>query len=74
MSAAKITKNVMVNLPVKIREKLGVEPGDKIAFVERGGDMIVVPIRGALEIASDEHYERVVEMIDELHEERRNEE
>jgi len=74
MNAAKIGKNGMVNLPAKIRERLGVEPGDKIAFIERHGQIIVVPIRGALQIASEEHYEKVVELIEEMDEEYYNEE
>lgn len=73
MSSAKIAKNGMVNLPVKIRERLGVKPGDKIGFIEREGQIIVVPIKGALEIASETHYGKVVELIEELHEERHNE-
>ena len=37
MKVAKITSKGMVNLPVEVRNKLGVDIGDHIVFIEKGG-------------------------------------
>lgn len=42
MAIAKITSKGQVTLPIEIRRALGVEEGDKVAFLKSGGDVIVV--------------------------------
>jgi AbrB family looped-hinge helix DNA binding protein len=41
MTIAKITSKGQVTIPKKVREKLGVEPGETLSFEEQG-DVIVV--------------------------------
>ena len=42
---AKITSKGQVTVPKRIRESLGVKPGDSLIFEENGDDMIVKPLR-----------------------------
>ena len=42
---AKITSKGQVTVPKRIRESLGVKPGDSLVFEENGDDMIVKPLR-----------------------------
>jgi antitoxin PrlF len=37
MIAAKVTSKGQITLPKKVREKLGVHPGEKVGFEERNG-------------------------------------
>jgi len=41
MIAAKITSKGQVTIPKKVREKLGVQPGETIGFEEKNGVLIV---------------------------------
>jgi len=42
---AKITSKGQITVPNEVRRALGVRPGDRLGFEERGGEMRVVPIR-----------------------------
>ncbi len=40
---AKISKKGQVTIPKSIREKLGIEPGDRISFNIRGEEAVIYP-------------------------------
>ncbi len=42
----RMTSKGQVTIPKKVREKLGVGPGDEIGFREEGGQMLIVPETG----------------------------
>ena len=42
---AKITSKGQVTVPKRIRQSLGVEPGDSILFEEHGDEVVVRPVR-----------------------------
>ena len=44
MDAAYVTTKGHVVIPARIRRKLGIKPGMKVCFVERGNDILFQPI------------------------------
>ena len=42
---AKITSKGQITVPKRVRRSLGVEPGDSVVFEERGGDVLIRPVR-----------------------------
>jgi AbrB family looped-hinge helix DNA binding protein len=42
MDMAKISTNGQVTIPVGIRNRLRLKDGDKVAFVEKGGDIVLL--------------------------------
>ena len=42
MKIAKISSKGLVNIPVEIRKKLGVDIGDQIAYIEKDGAVMIV--------------------------------
>ena len=42
MEIAKITSRGQVSIPTEIRKKLGVDEGDKIVFIERQGQIVII--------------------------------
>jgi AbrB family looped-hinge helix DNA binding protein len=44
MIAAKITSKGQITIPKKVREKLGVHPGETIGFEEKNGVLIVTKV------------------------------
>ena len=42
MELAKVTSKGQITLPVMIRRSLGLKEGDKVAFVEQGGQFVLV--------------------------------
>ena len=44
MEAAYVTSKGQLVIPAKIRRKLGIKPGTKVCFVERGGEIIFQPV------------------------------
>jgi AbrB family looped-hinge helix DNA binding protein len=44
MDAAYVTTKGQLVIPARIRRKLGIKPGTKICFVERGKDILFQPI------------------------------
>lgn len=44
MEAAYVTTKGQLVIPARIRRKLGIKPGTKICFVERGGEILFQPV------------------------------
>ena len=44
MDAAYVTTKGQVVIPARIRRKLGIKPGTKVCFVERGSDILFQPV------------------------------
>ena len=44
MDAAYVTTKGQLVIPARIRRKLGIKPGTKVCFVERGGDILFQPV------------------------------
>ncbi|MCX5724808.1 MAG: AbrB/MazE/SpoVT family DNA-binding domain-containing protein [Nitrospirae bacterium] len=44
MDASYVTTKGQLVIPVRIRRKLGIKPGTKVCFVERGGEVIFQPV------------------------------
>lgn len=44
MDAAYVTTKGQLVIPARIRRKLGIRPGTKVCFVERGSDILFQPV------------------------------
>lgn len=44
MDAAYVTTKGQLVIPARIRRKLGIKPGTKVCFVERGGEILFQPV------------------------------
>ena len=44
MDAAYVTTKGQLVIPARIRRKLGIKPGTKVYFVERGGEILFQPV------------------------------
>ena len=44
MDAAYVTSKGQLVIPARIRRKLGIKPGTKVCFVERGGEILFQPV------------------------------
>lgn len=44
MDAAYVTTKGQLVIPARIRRKLGIKPGTKVCFVERGSDILFQPV------------------------------
>jgi AbrB family looped-hinge helix DNA binding protein len=44
MESAYVTTKGQLVIPARIRRKLGIKPGTKVCFVERGGEILFQPI------------------------------
>lgn len=44
MEAAYVTTKGQLVIPARIRRKLGIKPGTKVCFVERGGEILFQPV------------------------------
>lgn len=44
MDAAYVTTKGQLVIPVRIRRKLGIKPGTKVCFVERGNEILFQPV------------------------------
>jgi antitoxin PrlF len=42
---AKVTSKGQVTLPFKLRDRLGIEPGDRVVFVEQGDGSFALRVR-----------------------------
>jgi len=47
-SFSKLGSNGRITIPKRIREALGLQPGDRVRFVEHQGDMILEPVKASL--------------------------
>jgi AbrB family looped-hinge helix DNA binding protein len=48
MIGVKITSKGQVTIPKRIRDELGLKPGDRVLFVLRGGEVVLQPIKSTL--------------------------
>ena len=44
MNKAKVTSRGRVTIPAELRKKLKIEPGTKIAFIDEGDGVLLLPI------------------------------
>lgn len=44
MESAYVTSKGQLVIPARIRRKLGIKPGTKVCFVERGGEILFQPV------------------------------
>lgn len=51
MDATTLTRKGQVTIPAHIRARLGLKQGDKVAFVEEGGKIVLVPVPSSVESA-----------------------
>ena len=71
MFTTKVMSNGTINLPSKIRKKLNLKPGDKINFVETSLGYTIVPVVDIFDLIDPKSKELTLEMIEEIHQERR---
>lgn len=83
MELAKVTTKGQITLPISIRRALNVKDGDKVAFIEKDGNFIVInPVSLAIDEVRKEFEgeadkvglkteEDVVKMIKEMRKERK---
>jgi AbrB family looped-hinge helix DNA binding protein len=48
MVGSKLTTKGQTTIPKEIREYLGLQPGDRVIFIRRDGDVIVRPLKKSL--------------------------
>ena len=84
MELAKITSKGQITLPISIRKELKLKDGDKVAFIEKDGNYIIInPIslaidkerkafEGEAERLGLKNEEDVAEMIKEIRKEKKN--
>lgn len=41
MTIAKVTSKGQITVPKAVRDRLGLEPGDELEFIETGGQMVI---------------------------------
>ena len=73
MMIARISRNGTVNLPSKVRKKLGLKVGDEIGFLETPDGIVVVPLKSILDMTDPAELPIAKKIIEEIHEERRKE-
>jgi len=49
MSSSSMTVKGQVTIPVALRERLGLRPGDKLRFEEEGGRILLTPLDSRVE-------------------------
>ena len=50
MISTSITQKGQVTIPISIRKKLGLKTGQKVAFTDRGKDVVIEPIPNFLDL------------------------
>jgi len=48
MVGSKITTKGQTTIPKKIRERLNLEPGDRVLFLEKNGEIVLQPVTQTL--------------------------
>ena len=48
MIGSKLTAKGQITIPKRIREKLNLEPGDRVLFIEREGEIVLEPVKYTL--------------------------
>ena len=71
MDAAYVTTKGQLVIPARIRRKLGIKPGTKICFVERGSDILFQPVTKEYIRNMSGMLKSVTRVTDELLEERK---
>lgn len=51
MLSSAVTTKGQVTIPVELREKLGIKPGDRVGFVDEGGRIVLQRQETAIEAA-----------------------
>ena len=49
METSAVTQKGQVTIPASLRKRLGIQPGDRIAFVEANGNVILKPVESDIE-------------------------
>ena len=63
MELAKITSKGQITLPISIRRKLKLKEGDKVAFIEKEGNYIIVnPLSLEIDNVRKEYTEQNIEV------------
>ena len=44
-NSSKVSSQNQITLPVDVRNKLGVSPGDKVVFIEENGEIIIKSLK-----------------------------
>lgn len=83
MELAKVTSKGQITIPIAVRKKLGLKEGDKVLFVEDGGNIVImnstlIALReaqtafvGEAERAGLRNEEDVVDLVKEIQKENR---
>ena len=72
MSATTVTQKGQTTIPVSIRRKLGLKPGNKVLFEERGEEVILKPavkislLRGSLKTLKKYSKTRVKQAVGDM--------
>lgn len=48
MTMSRMTSKGQTTIPKEIREQLGLKPGDRVAFILRGNEAVLYPVKGTL--------------------------
>jgi AbrB family looped-hinge helix DNA binding protein len=48
MIMSRMTSKGQTTIPKEIRERLGLKPGDRVAFILRGNEAVLYPVKGSL--------------------------
>lgn len=48
MVMSKVTMKGQATIPKEIRDYLGLKPGDRVAFIQRGDEVVLYPVKGTL--------------------------
>ena len=72
---ATVTSKSMVNIPARLRARYKIEPGSKIVFIEKGSEIVLVPVPtiDALFGIDRNHGDALIDAARELSAERRKE-
>ena len=50
MLSSSVTTKGQVTIPIELREKLGIKPGDRVGFVDEGGRIVLQRQETAIEV------------------------
>jgi antitoxin PrlF len=45
MASSRMSSKGQVTIPQKVRERMGIRAGDRVDFVEKGGEFVIKPLR-----------------------------
>lgn len=51
MSSSMLTRKGQITVPISVRRRLGLKQGDRIAFVEREGRIVLEPVKNDVKAA-----------------------